>query len=101
VKKALLHEAHGDRGDFCMDRRGARVAETTYDLPAFGDSRIRIEHTQVNASLRGNGIARQLLAAAVAWPGQTDTTITAACSYLTTRFATGRSIRAMLASCWV
>jgi predicted GNAT family acetyltransferase len=46
----------------------------------------------VDVSLRGQGVARRLLDAAVAWARQNNTKISATCSYVTARYASEPSI---------
>ena len=52
----VSHEEHGNRGMFFIESDGARVAEMTYRKT--GDSRIVIDHTEVQVNLRGRGVAR-------------------------------------------
>jgi len=86
----ITHEVHGPRGEFFIVRDGKRVAEMTYRRT--GDSRIIIDHTEVDPGLRGHGVARSLLDAVVAWARQTHTTIGATCSYVVAQFARDPSI---------
>ena len=58
-----------------------------------GEARILVDHTHVDPALRGHGIARQLLDAAVAWARQTNTKISASCSYVVVQFARDASLR--------
>ena len=56
----------GHRGAFVFDKGGKRIAELVFSsLP---DGRIVIlDHTEVWESLRGRGVGRKLVEAAVAW----------------------------------
>ena len=47
-----------------LERSGKRLAELTYTVAG---SRVILEHTQVDDSLRGTGTGAKLVAAAVAW----------------------------------
>ena len=87
----VSHEERGNRGAFFMVSSGERVAEMTYQK--LGDTRILIDHTEVQPRLRGQGIARSLLDAAVAWSRQNDMKISATCSYVVAQFARDPSIR--------
>jgi predicted GNAT family acetyltransferase len=62
---AVTHAAHGHRGAFVFEIDGKRLAEMTYSIA--GDQTIIIEHTDVDASLRGTGAGKKLLAALVDW----------------------------------
>lgn len=92
---AVLHEEHGSRGNFFIERDGRRVALMTYRRT--GESTILIDHTEVDPALQGHGVARQLLDAAVAWARQTGTKITPRCSYVTAQFARDKSLSDVLA----
>jgi predicted GNAT family acetyltransferase len=86
----VTHEQRDGGGMFSTTRDGARIAEMTYRR--VGESRIVIDHTQVDVSLRGRGVARSLLDAAVAWARQSSTKISATCSYVTVQFDRDASI---------
>jgi predicted GNAT family acetyltransferase len=60
----IKHEHEGHRGAFVVLRDGARVAEMTYTVAG---SRVIIDHTQVDDTLRGTGTGGKLVAAAVEW----------------------------------
>jgi uncharacterized protein len=85
VTDAITHEEHGPRGEFFIMRDGKRIAELTYRRA--GDSRVVIDHTEVEPALRGHGIARKLVDAAVAWARQSNTKLGATCPYVVTVFA--------------
>jgi len=55
-----------------------------------------IDHTEVDDSLRGQGVARRLLDAAVGWARQTQTKVMATCPYALAQFARDPSIRDVL-----
>jgi predicted GNAT family acetyltransferase len=86
----VSHEDQGNRGAFFIDQDGARVAEMTYRRGS--ESRILIDHTWVVERLRGKGVARSLLDAAVAWARHTGTRVSATCSYAVAQFALDRTI---------
>ena len=62
---AVTHVAVGHRGAFVFEIDGKRLAEMAYSIA--GDQMIIIEHTEVDASLRGTGAGKKLLAALVDW----------------------------------
>jgi uncharacterized protein len=88
---SITHAEQGGLGVFALDKNGSRVAEMTYRR--LGESRILVDHTHVDPALRGHGVARQLLDAAVAWARQTNTRISATCSYVVVQFARDASLR--------
>jgi predicted GNAT family acetyltransferase len=86
----ITHIEQDGRGGFFLQRGGRRIAEMTYQREA--GARVTIDHTLVDPDLRGGGIARRLLDAAVAWARQTGTKITPRCSYAVVQFARDKSI---------
>jgi uncharacterized protein len=86
----IQHDEHGNSGVFHLDKEGARIAEMTYQR--LGEGRILIDHTFVDPSLRGQGVARQLLDAVVAWARGSNTKISATCSYVVAQFARDKSL---------
>jgi triosephosphate isomerase len=62
---AIVHDADGHRGAFRIDLDGKNVAAMTYTLA--GATLIIIDHTEVDASLRGTGAGQALVEAAVQW----------------------------------
>lgn len=84
------HTEKGQRGAFFIEEDGVRIAEMTYRR--LGASHILIDHTEVAMHLRGQGVARVLLDAAVAWARQTHTRIGATCSYVLAQFARDSSL---------
>ena len=58
------HFPDGHKGAFGIERDGRRLATMTYSLA--GDI-IIIDHTEVDAALRGTGAGAKLVAAAVQW----------------------------------
>ena len=61
----ITHVLDGHKGAFVIDRDGRRLATMTYTLA--GDDTIIIDHTDVDAALRGTGAGQAMVAAAVAW----------------------------------
>jgi predicted GNAT family acetyltransferase len=88
---SVTHAEQDGLGVFALQKDGRRVAEMTYRR--LGDSRILVDHTHVDPALRGHGVARQLLDAAVAWARQSNTRISATCSYVVVQFARDSSLR--------
>ena len=91
VKLEIQHEEDDGRGAFYFARDGVRLAEMTYSR--VGDDHVIVDHTEVHDALQGQGVARQLLDAAVAWARETGTRITATCPYAKRQFEKDPSIR--------
>jgi predicted GNAT family acetyltransferase len=91
----IEHEEHGDRGAFFVLQNGKRIAELTYSRTAA--QLATIDHTQVDPALRGQGIARRLLDAAVNWARANQVKFSSTCSYASAQFVQDRSIRDVLA----
>jgi predicted GNAT family acetyltransferase len=72
-------EIRHTEGDFFIERDGKRIAELTYHRVG---SDIVVTHTWVEPSLRGQGDARRLVDAAVAWARAEKFKIVPACSYV-------------------
>jgi predicted GNAT family acetyltransferase len=62
----VQHAELGADGTFYVERDGQRLAEQVYRKTGDGKTAI-IVHTEVDDVLRGEGIARRLTMAAVAW----------------------------------
>ena len=95
MDELISHAEHDNRGAFYLERSGTRIAEMTYQRN--DASRVTIDHTEVDVALRGQGVARKLLDAAVAWARQTGTKITPRCSYVVAEFARSKSLGDVLA----
>ncbi len=86
----ISHEEGAGSGAFFLSRDGTRIAEMTYRR--LSPDRILIDHTFVDPALRGRGVARQLLDAAVAWARQEGVLISATCSYAVVQLARDASL---------
>ncbi|HEX2658563.1 MAG TPA: GNAT family N-acetyltransferase [Polyangia bacterium] len=91
----IRHEESDGRGAFFIDVDGKRVALEAYRR--VDADNIVITHTEVDDSLRGKGIARRLLDAAVTWARVTGTRVAATCPYVKGQFDKDASIRDVLA----
>lgn len=87
----VQHNEKSGRGEFFIERDGRRVAEMTYRR--VDPATVLVDHTEVDVSLRGGGVARQLLDAAVSWARQNGTKMDASCSYVVAQFARDKSLR--------
>lgn len=82
------------RGGFVFLHEGRRLAEMTYSRT--NASLIVIDHTEVDESLKGQGVGRQLLDALVAWARETHTKVIALCPFAKAQFDKDPSIRDVL-----
>jgi predicted GNAT family acetyltransferase len=56
-------EEKGNKGRFYLNEQGTDVAEMTFVRS--GEDKIIIDHTEVDSSLKGKGVGKELVAAAV------------------------------------
>ena len=74
----IKHIELSGKGAFVIKRDHERIAELTYERE--GDT-INIDHTEVDQSLRGQGVGEQLVEEAVKFARENDMKITATCPY--------------------
>jgi Predicted acetyltransferase len=91
----IQHQESASRGAFVIQRDGRRIAEMTYTRT--NPSLVVVDHTFVDPSLRGQGVARQLQDAMVAWARENQTKVVPVCSYVKVQFDRDASIRDVLA----
>jgi uncharacterized protein len=87
----IQHGEDEGRGAFFVERDGARIAEMSYVRA--GPDQVIIDHTEVHEVLRGKGVARMLLDAAVAWAREAGVQVRATCPYARAQFERDASIR--------
>jgi predicted GNAT family acetyltransferase len=75
----IKHVEVSGRGAFLIKRDGERVAEMTYAVD--DDGVMNINHTEVDQSLRGQGVGEQLLEAAAKFARETGKRVRATCPY--------------------
>ena len=73
---SIQHEANRV---YALDKNGGVIAEATF--PAVSDTTVNFSHTFVDSSLRGQGVAGQLLSAAAADVKERGLKARATCSY--------------------
>lgn len=76
---AVQHEDAEGEGAFFVERGGERLGELTYVKP--GPGRAILEHTNVSDVLRGEGVGRRLVDAAVAWARLSGMKLVPVCTY--------------------
>ena len=74
----IEHEPSGHRGAFVWMQDGKRLAEMTYTVAG---SRVIIDHTTVDDSLRGQGIGAKLVRASVDWARAENAKLMPLCPY--------------------
>ena len=88
------HHESGASGAFFVQQTGQRVAEMTYTRASA--SLIMVEHTEVDASLSGQGAGRRLLSALVEWARATGTKVVPECTFAKAQFDKDPSMRDVL-----
>lgn len=74
----ISHESDRDKGVFFIERNGKRIAELTYLL---NDGVADLDHTEVDAALRGAGTGGRMIEAAVQWARDEGVTLLPTCPY--------------------
>ena len=74
----IEHEQTGHRGAFFVEEEGKRVAQLTYTVAG---TKIILDHTEIDDSLRGTGTGRKLVAAAVDWAREEDVRLMPLCPF--------------------
>jgi uncharacterized protein len=75
----IQREEHGRKGAFFIDEDGEWIAELTYSKS--GEGVITIDHTEVDPKLQGQGVGRDLVAAAVEYARGNSLKIKLDCAY--------------------
>ncbi|WP_066269766.1 GNAT family N-acetyltransferase [Hydrogenophaga palleronii] len=91
----IEHQESGARGAFQIFRDGKRLGEMTYSRT--NPTLVVVDHTFVDPSLRGQGIAQHLQDALVAWARESGNKVVPVCSYVKLQFQRDASIRDVLA----
>ena len=94
MQYSIQHEEAASIGGFYIDKAGQRVAEMTYSRT--NATMIIIDHTDVDDSLRGEGVGRQLLNALVDWARSTGTKVLPLCPFAKAQFDKDPAIRDVL-----
>lgn len=78
----IQHDLKSASGRFFIQNEdGKEVAELTYTVAKDPSEAMVIEHTHVDDSLRGQGVARKLVDAANDWARQQDLKVKPVCAY--------------------
>jgi len=76
----VRRDQKGHRGAFYIEGEDGRLAELTFSAAPDGQLVI-LEHTEVDESLRGQGIARRLVEAAVNWARDQNIKLVPVCPF--------------------
>ena len=95
MEHTVQHQEVGSKGVFFVQgEAGGRLAEMTYSRT--NASLIIIDHTEVDPSLAGQGVGRELLNALVGWARNTKTKVIPLCPFAKAQFGKDPSIRDVL-----
>ena len=75
----INRDEHGKKGAFYIERDGEWVAEMTYVRT--GENEITIDHTEVDESLRGEGIGEKLVEEGVKFARENNLRVIATCPF--------------------
>jgi len=90
----IKHEDDGKKGEFYIGENDQHLAEMVYTWA--GENVFIIEHTDVDDSLRGQGIGNKLLDCAVAWAREKKVKIIPLCPFAKSVFDKDSSIHDVL-----
>ena len=75
----IQRDEHGKKGAFYIEQDGDWIAEMTYVRT--GENEITIDHTEVDESLRGEGIGEDLVAEGVKFARENNLRVIATCPF--------------------
>lgn len=94
MEHSIQHQEADAKGAFYLERDGRRLAEMTYSRT--NATMIIVDHTEVDASLSGQGVGKQMLGALVQWARATGTKVLPLCPFAKAQFTKDPSIRDVL-----
>jgi uncharacterized protein len=94
MEHQIQHQEIDAKGAFFVEKDGRRLAEMTYSRT--NATMIIVDHTDVDASMSGQGVGRQLLGALVQWARETGTKVVPLCPFAKAQFNKDPSIRDVL-----
>ena len=80
----IQRQKHGAKGAFFIEEGGESLAEMTYTKA--GVTKIIIDHTEVDASFKGEGIGKDLVKAGVGFARQNNLKIIPPCPFAKAEF---------------
>lgn len=75
----IKHDQREGKGVFYVEENGRRLAEMTYVMA--GAQKLIIDHTEVNESLKGKNVGKQLVGAAVSYARENKLKILPLCPF--------------------
>ena len=90
----IQHQEQDAKGAFYVENGGQRLAEMTYSRT--NATMIIVDHTEVDSSLSGQGVGRELLGALVQWARATGTKVVPLCPFAKAQFDKDVAIRDVL-----
>ncbi len=90
----VQHSDNGKKGAFFIERKHKRLAEMTYSWA--GTDKFIIDHTDVSDTLRGQGVGRYLLDAAVQFARDRQVKIIPLCPFAKSVFQKDANIQDVL-----
>lgn len=91
---SVQREEQGHRASVFVENEGKRIAEMTFSR--VNEKKWIIDHTEVDDSLRGQGVGRKLLDVAVAWAREHQVKYLPLCPYAKAQFEKDPTIRDVL-----
>lgn len=95
MQHTIQHHENDAKGAFYIEANGQRLAEMTYSRT--NATLVIVDHTEVDASLGGQGVGRELLGALVQWGRTTGTTVVPLCPFAKAQFDKVAAFRDVLA----
>jgi uncharacterized protein len=92
----IQREEKGHRGAFYIDGDQGRLASLTFSGGPDGKI-VMLDHTEVSDALRGQGVARKLVEAAVMWARGSGVKLVAVCPFAKAVFERAPELRDVLA----
>jgi uncharacterized protein len=90
----IQHQEQDAKGAFYIAKDGQRLAEMTYSRT--NATMIIVDHTEVDPSLSGQGVGRELLGALVQWARATGTKVLPLCPFAKAQFGKDATLRDVL-----
>ena len=76
----IQRDEHGKKGAFYIEKDGEWIAEMTYQKT--GDREITIDHTEVEESMRDEGVGERLVAEGVRFARENNLRVVATCPFV-------------------
>jgi predicted GNAT family acetyltransferase len=94
MSHTIQHQEHDAKGAFFLEKEGQRLAEISYSRT--NATMVIVDHTEVDPSLSGQGVGRELLGALVQWARSTGTKVVPLCPFAKAQFGKDASLRDVL-----